>query len=189
MIAAAIVCAAAVSQAAATAWGTSCTCDGEGTSLVDSENATMVKGWVFTHLSASDYALLTDAATIWGGFDASAGTLKVGETTYNATLTGSTDEGYLDFGEEVGYNKDDQVFAAIVLTTTANDKDLYSANAVDGIVGQSGLDAAMAGTAWGTLDEGVPGGAATTWQSVPEPTSGLLLLIGVAGLALRRRRA
>ena len=27
------------------------------------------------------------------------------------------------------------------------------------------------------------------WQSVPEPTSGLLLLIGVAGLALRRRRA
>ena len=31
--------------------------------------------------------------------------------------------------------------------------------------------------------------AAEGWQSVPEPTSGLLLLIGVAGLALRRRRA
>ena len=27
------------------------------------------------------------------------------------------------------------------------------------------------------------------WQSVPEPTSGLLLLLGVTGLALRRRRA
>ena len=27
------------------------------------------------------------------------------------------------------------------------------------------------------------------WSSVPEPTSGLLLLLGVAGLALRRRRA
>lgn len=27
------------------------------------------------------------------------------------------------------------------------------------------------------------------WQSIPEPTSGLLLLVGVAGLALRRRKA
>ncbi len=33
--------------------------------------------------------------------------------------------------------------------------------------------------------------ASNTWQtmSVPEPTSGLLMLLGVAGLALRRRRA
>ena len=31
--------------------------------------------------------------------------------------------------------------------------------------------------------------SAGQWQAVPEPTSGLLLLIGVAGLALRRRRA
>ena len=27
------------------------------------------------------------------------------------------------------------------------------------------------------------------WQSIPEPTSGLLMLLGMAGLALRRRRA
>lgn len=29
----------------------------------------------------------------------------------------------------------------------------------------------------------------SSWQSVPEPTSGLLMLLGMAGLALRRRRA
>jgi hypothetical protein len=32
-------------------------------------------------------------------------------------------------------------------------------------------------------------GAATSWTAVPEPTSGLLMLVGLAGLALRRRRA
>lgn len=31
--------------------------------------------------------------------------------------------------------------------------------------------------------------AANNWQSVPEPTSGLLMLLGMAGLALRRKRA
>ena len=30
--------------------------------------------------------------------------------------------------------------------------------------------------------------AASAWQTVPEPTSGLLLLLGVAGLALRRKQ-
>ena len=29
----------------------------------------------------------------------------------------------------------------------------------------------------------------STWTAVPEPTSGLLMLLGMAGLALRRRRA
>ena len=34
-------------------------------------------------------------------------------------------------------------------------------------------------------------GAATSWQTaaIPEPTSGLLMLLGMAGLALSRRRA
>ena len=30
---------------------------------------------------------------------------------------------------------------------------------------------------------------ASNWQAIPEPTSGLLMLVGLAGLALRRRRA
>ena len=30
---------------------------------------------------------------------------------------------------------------------------------------------------------------ASNWQSVPEPTSGLLMLLGMAGLALKRKRA
>ena len=45
------------------------------------------------------------------------------------------------------------------------------------------------------IDAGIDGAAAATiggvrnWQTVPAPTIGLMLLLGVAGLALRRRRA
>ena len=35
----------------------------------------------------------------------------------------------------------------------------------------------------------VIGGSGVAWTAVPEPTSGLLLLLGVAGLALKRKRA
>ena len=43
-------------------------------------------------------------------------------------------------------------------------------------------------TAAGALTMGFGTQAANTWQAVPEPTSGLLMLVGLAGLALRRRR-
>ena len=42
---------------------------------------------------------------------------------------------------------------------------------------------------WDTLTTSGTTGWTATVSSVPEPTSGLLLLLGVAGLALRRRRA
>lgn len=49
------------------------------------------------------------------------------------------------------------------------------------VAGTSGAAYAFSWNAQGTNN--------TNWQSIPEPTSGLLLLLGVAGLALRRRRA
>lgn len=43
--------------------------------------------------------------------------------------------------------------------------------------------------AFGNMTTATKTNAADSWQSVPEPTSGLLMLLGMAGLALRRRRA
>ena len=40
-----------------------------------------------------------------------------------------------------------------------------------------------------TTLQGADGYSAAGWYAVPEPTSGLLMLLGMAGLALRRKRA
>ena len=48
----------------------------------------------------------------------------------------------------------------------------------------SGLDLNLGGDGIAVGNSG-----AISWQAVPEPTSGLLMLVGLAGLALRRKRA
>ncbi len=53
-------------------------------------------------------------------------------------------------------------------------------------------DSAAQGVGSATLNFGSMKNAtqtASNWQTVPEPTSGLLLLLGMAGLALKRKRA
>ena len=85
------------------------------------------------------------------------------------------------------------VYAAILYlhqeeTTEFDDVDFYMANYASGIATEMGNSLSNLGNTWGGID----GGAATVWSpaaAIPEPTSGLLLLLGVAGLALRRRRA
>jgi len=54
-----------------------------------------------------------------------------------------------------------------------------------------GFDEAQTGDIWALNGAASAGYSAPGWYtaSVPEPTSGLLMLLGVAGLALRRRRA
>ena len=56
----------------------------------------------------------------------------------------------------------------------------------------SGTDEALSvtfGTALLGANAQTAASAANGWAAVPEPTSGLLMLLGMAGLALRRRRA
>ncbi|MBQ8125931.1 MAG: PEP-CTERM sorting domain-containing protein [Kiritimatiellae bacterium] len=78
------------------------------------------------------------------------------------------------------------VYAAVLFVledATTGDAKWYMENAASkasakSVVNQSNLALKIGGT-----------GAATSWTAVPEPTSGLLLLLGMAGLALKRKRA
>ena len=196
MIAAAIVCAAALSQAATVTWGSDAIykpVDANGTYGTASgdkiKNAGM--GYVWEVSKAVWDAYAADTSKIYEEF-AKEGHGALGNATASgqtsnmnskSSLTGTTD-----------WAVDSTAYGLILYTYNDGKDDWFVANAAK----YEGMGTAPA--AVGDLNKyeggsigGIPQGSAITgWtkvESVPEPTSGLLLLLGVAGLALRRRRA
>lgn len=59
----------------------------------------------------------------------------------------------------------------------------------DNLTSEHGINFASMTTSSKRLLQAADGYSTAGWYAVPEPTSGLLMLLGMAGLALRRRRA
>ena len=90
-----------------------------------------------------------------------------------------------------GYAAKETVYAAILITYTDGDgKDWYLENMATTTINDLGGDTLMNNVAR-YIGGNSANGQIASWgtASVPEPTSGLLMLVGLAGLALRRRRA
>lgn len=191
IIAAFAVASAAVVQAATMQWGSG--------AFYTAANAN--GGWSSTLVNqATPQALVTMSVFL------------VDATTY-ATVSAKDQKGMYDWAKEqtatyTAQNKNPSTSAIIGAATVADstltgsttyysiitaeyhdatlNKDFYMAAAKSDTTPASGTKAIN--NIFGGASTAAVGGV-RDWQAVPEPTSGLLMLLGFAGLALRRRRA
>ena len=179
VIAAAIVCATAIANAASYSW------IGESYWVsADGENPLSAQVYLYD-------AYAVDLATVTAKL-AKNDTSVLASALGNGSVDGDgifslSGDGLTDNGGTPPYAS----MAAILIASNGSNDYFYDA----GTLSVKVTDAVIGGGAsfaWGG-DEGIVtgevGGAGWTAMAAPEPTSGLLLLLGVAGLALRRRRA
>ena len=176
IIAAFAVAFAAATQAATVVWGGAvATVDGSGYLPEGTQAALLYSATAFT----GDATKLDSWAI--GGVADNGGSV-VGLYTMNAADAGNAafSSKYTIEGGVDGY------YAVLVLNDAGDMASYYAVDAINGTTGASSPTDRTVNMTW-TGSEYLTSGGYTV--AVPEPTSGLLMLVGLAGLALRRRRA
>ena len=185
MIAVAIVCAAVMAQAATANWKVSAANIYNGTADAKYSGAAY-----FFDASAMSQAALFALFEKDTSLDLSkqTGYLATG-TVANGSISSSTAANQFSAFEQ-GSGTHDFYFVLVnddamyLSSTKAN----VNAGGTDAQVQISfGNQAPSTGATSKAMTEGFT--STGTWAAVPEPTSGFLMLVGLAGLALRRRRA
>ena len=189
MIALAVAAVAVIGNAASVNWGAGTVTEPGGATANKS-----VTGYLFVLTSAqydtlnAAYAAGTSAVAgenmskaVWDAYGSSLGDAYATGTTSKKGLLTLVDD-------SKSYGAGDSAYAALIYTYGSGDDLQYIGN-----IGKVTLEGAMdaEGTDMATRLFGSSTGSATAWTAaaVPEPTSGLLLLLGMAGLGLKSKRA
>ena len=185
MIAAAIVCAAAFAQAASIAWNvTGVTAAPGGEAL--SEGNYYVYSFITSDSSGQNQVQTLDA--VLAAFAAQQYPEEVLDgLAYAPISSAGTGAATLKNLNVAGAGAE----TPIVMETMAVIFDSWNPDPTDDSAPVMSKYQVVTGEVTFKMDDNItlPTAANNDWKSVPEPTSGLLLLLGVAGLALRRRRA
>ena len=181
MIAFATVAMAVAANAAAVTWMSGTVLDPNGAVANKSVTAYL---WV---IDATTYDTLAANATGAAMSDAvyAAYGSKTGDAYATTTTTKKGAANLLDDSKE--YAAGNSAYAAILYTYGSGD-DLQFMGNVGKVTFESAMNVESAGMSLNLLGTS---STPTAWSTaaVPEPTSGLLLLLGMAGLALKRKRA
>ena len=166
---------AASVHAATVSWSTVAMYNATGTKVADTAN-------VYVYLmDKTTYDGLTDIWATYGDDVRAGGTTADGQKGTGKYIHKAT------VGAPASSTANTTYYAAIIATYGTGDSMMYYTEKVSVTTGDDGVGAFNAGV--GKLDSAAA--AVSNWHAaaVPEPTSGLLMLVGLAGLALRRRRA
>ena len=176
LIAAAIVCAAVASQACSIKWSVG--------GISETGTDASPEGYTLYCFMSADTSGAASAKLL--AVDAAIALAQAGDFTTLASKAMKTTE-VDEFGDALSTKYD--LFANEWVSPATGDFYAIAVNTAQDMYNVTSVKTFSFGTAGANSTVNLAAGTWTATGAVPEPTSGLLLLLGVAGLALKRKRA